>query len=252
MALDLPLPTKVLCHGHWMVEREKMSKSKGNVVDPVDRMQRWSPDALRYYLMKESSISSDCDYSDQRAIECINADLVNTLGNLLSRTTGTNINPSQSFPALHTPTYHRLCSAYKHGFDLLKQLYKLADLVDLHYRNFSYNKVLEAVMTHLYEANAFFQHSTPWKKERQEVDCVLHVSCEVVRVCCTALQPIIPHIANKALDRLNIPSSHRSFHHMSQPIHLLRKQDYRLGADTGVLLKRIKIEDRGVVKEKCR
>ena len=88
MALDLPLPKKVMAHGWIMLEGGKMSKSKGNVIDPGILVEKYGVDAVRYYLIKELSFGQDGTYSEEILVNRINADLANDLGNLISRTAG--------------------------------------------------------------------------------------------------------------------------------------------------------------------
>ncbi|ESO09132.1 hypothetical protein HELRODRAFT_190723 [Helobdella robusta] len=239
MALDLPLPKKILCHSHWQVNKEKMSKSRGNVVDPVDRLGRYSADGLRYYLMKDGSIQYDSNYSDSRAVECINSDLVNTLGNLLSRSTGQNINPKQIFPSFDKDVFESLVTEADRK--VLFQLYQIADQVNIHYQNFAINRVIETVMSRLYDANALFQHYKPWSLNERECQCILHISLEAVRVACLALQPIIPNLSDKALKRLGIEDNERSWSDIIHPINMQGFHGSRsLGRHTGPLLERLK------------
>jgi methionyl-tRNA synthetase len=86
MALELPLPEAIFAHGWWTVNGEKMSKSRGNVVDPYAMVDRFGPDAFRYFLLREVPFGQDGDFSREALIGRINSDLANGLGNLLSRT----------------------------------------------------------------------------------------------------------------------------------------------------------------------
>nr|CAI5858281.1 unnamed protein product [Callosobruchus analis] len=100
MAAGLELPRTILCHSHWTVDGEKMSKSKGNVVCPFDRAQTYTTDGLRYFLLREGVAHSDGNYSDTKVLRILNSELADTLGNLLNRCTGSALNPKQIFPAI--------------------------------------------------------------------------------------------------------------------------------------------------------
>ncbi|CAH1967738.1 unnamed protein product [Acanthoscelides obtectus] len=100
LASDLELPRTILCHSHWTVNDEKMSKSKGNVVCPFDRSHTYSTEGLRYFLLREGVAHSDGNYSDTKVLRILNSELADTLGNLLNRCTGTVLNPRQIFPKI--------------------------------------------------------------------------------------------------------------------------------------------------------
>merc|ERR1712131_366848 len=92
-------PEKILCHSHWMIDDEKMSKSKGNVVNPTDVAQQVSEEGLRYFLLREGTPHSDGNFSRKKLKNYLNAELANTLGNLLGRATAKSVNMNQNFPA---------------------------------------------------------------------------------------------------------------------------------------------------------
>ena len=85
MASDLALPKKILCHGHWLVDNRKMSKSLGNVVDPLESLNKYTLDGIRYFLLREGVPDSDCNLSEQKFTKFTNVELANTLGNLYQR-----------------------------------------------------------------------------------------------------------------------------------------------------------------------
>ncbi|VDN34489.1 unnamed protein product, partial [Cylicostephanus goldi] len=85
MAMELPLPQRLFVHGHWLVDNAKMSKSVGNVVDPYEVMDLYTAEGLRYFLLKQGLPHGDSNFSRDKVINVINSDLVNNIGNLLSR-----------------------------------------------------------------------------------------------------------------------------------------------------------------------
>ncbi|KAK7489324.1 hypothetical protein BaRGS_00019432 [Batillaria attramentaria] len=210
-AADLPPPPSLLCHSHWLVEGHKMSKSRGNVVDPFDRLNKYSSDGLRYFLLKEGAYSSDGNYSDARAVERINGDLVNTMGNLLSRTTAPSVNKQQEFPPLDSgKDLQRFLS--EDDVRMYTSLMELPGQVGESYESLSFPRAIETVMTHIRWANALVQTHQPWTlvkscnpASQQHLKVVLHVAMETLRVCSILLQPVTPQVAARVLTRLGVP-----------------------------------------------
>ena len=123
MAAGLEPPERILCHSHWMTENEKMSKSKGNVVDPVKTAnENITADGLRYFLLRQGTLHSDGNFSRKQLIKVLNAELANTMGNLLGRCTGKIINPEQKLPSWNEDSL-ALCSQASR--DLMSQVWKV-------------------------------------------------------------------------------------------------------------------------------
>lgn len=108
----------------------------------------------------------------------------------------------------------------------------------MHYRNFAINKVLESVMSRLYMANALFQKYEPWSLQKKEAECIIYLSMETIRVASLVLQPVIPHLASKALDRLGVSKEERMWRFINHPLDD-DKTGKRLGDKTGLLLQRL-------------
>ncbi|KRT86848.1 tRNA synthetase, partial [Oryctes borbonicus] len=100
MAADLEPPKTILCHSHWTVDDQKMSKSKNNVVCPIQTSETYTTDGLRYFLLREGVAHSDGNYSEEKLRRILNSELADTLGNLLNRCCGATVNPGQIFPAV--------------------------------------------------------------------------------------------------------------------------------------------------------
>ncbi|KAK2183237.1 hypothetical protein NP493_319g04005 [Ridgeia piscesae] len=260
MAAGLEPPRKILCHSHWTIDGVKMSKSRGNVVDPFDRLQKYSSDAVRYFLLREGVPHSDGrgyvpltlalrdlpplvemdGYSDQRLVDCVNSELANTLGNLLSRCSACSLNRDQVFPDWLPQVFADRCD--DDDQEMWRRLASLPGVVDCHYRDFNVYKALDAIMSQLRHTNAFVQKHEPWclkdiPEERPWLDTILHVAMENVRVSAILLQPVVPKMASDTLDRLNVSGEERYWGNLPH-----RTERVPLGTDTGALFSRIKMK----------
>ncbi|XP_045472978.1 methionine--tRNA ligase, mitochondrial isoform X2 [Harmonia axyridis] len=209
MAADLELPRTLLCHSHWTVGLEKMSKSKGNIVDPIKRSEVFTADGLRYYLLRVGVAHSDGNYNDSKAIRVLNAELADTLGNLLNRCTATVLNPNQEFPKLNREVLEEV-KKLDVAKTLIENVEKLPFICEAHYNEFKIYKVVDAVIATLHSANLFFETMKPWElkklpEEKETLDVVLHLTMETLRVSGILLLPVIPHLSSKLLSKLNIP-----------------------------------------------
>ncbi|XP_045780639.1 methionine--tRNA ligase, mitochondrial [Maniola jurtina] len=218
MAAKWHPPRRIVCHSHWTVDGNKMSKSLGNVVSPGTVP---ATSALRYMLLREATMADDANYSETKLINIANSELADTLGNLTSRATGAALNPRGEFPALHT---HELaeCMSKHVTADLLDRLDRLPDICHQHYTNYQFYKVVDSVIHVLHLTNLFFETMKPWdlKKKsecQKELDVILHITLETLRICSIILQPIIPGMANKLLDKLQIPKDSRYWQHCEKP-----------------------------------
>ncbi|XP_070173846.1 methionine--tRNA ligase, mitochondrial-like isoform X2 [Littorina saxatilis] len=214
-AADMAPPRTLLCHSHWTVEGHKMSKSRGNVVDPLERLGRFTADGLRYFLLREGSLGSDGNYSDARAVERINSDLVNSIGNLLSRTTAPSVNKAQEFPPLESDAE---LAAFFTDVDvkMYRSLQTLAEQADEHYGNYAFSRVIDLALGHIHWANAMVQNHQPWAlvklddaSSEKHLKSVLHVAMETLRVCGILLQPMIPQLTDRLLTRLGVSEEER-------------------------------------------
>jgi methionyl-tRNA synthetase len=231
LAAEMPPPKSILVHSHWTVEYQKMSKSLGNVVDPYKEIERFTVDGLRYFLLKNGVPHSDGSYVSEEVKRVINSDLVNTLGNLLNRCSGTALNPKQMFPPLNKALFEQRTDPEFR--EILTNLHNLQGLVDGHYENYQIYKALECIMDQLRDANGFFHAHAPWtlkdkEEEREWMDSILHIGLANVYVTGKLLAPVIPNIAAKILSRLGVANC-IDIHSYSGP----------LGQNEGVLMKRL-------------
>ncbi|OQV25943.1 Methionine--tRNA ligase, mitochondrial [Hypsibius exemplaris] len=208
MGLGLDPPRKILCHSHWIVDHRKMSKSIGNVVDPFDRVKRYTTDGLRYFLLREGVPHSDSNYSDEKVVAYLNAELANTMGNLLNRCTALTVNPSQTVPARSSAS-DIARSLGGEGSTLIENLTALPRIVDEHYESFNFYKGIEAVMSVLREANTLVQNTTPWtlanskdSLDKEKLRHVLFLALETLRVSGVLLSPVTPTLSSILLGKL--------------------------------------------------
>ena len=194
LAAKIPLPKKVYGHGWILSGEEKMSKSKGNILDPIEIVNQYGIDPLRYYLIKEVSFGNDGNISQERLEDCINSDLANNFGNLCQRVTAFTIKNCDS----------KIPSQIKFENEDLKILdnFKLnLDLIRKKIDNQDINFYIDFIVNSLFEANKYFNDQEPWNKKKDllRLNTIIYTTLEIVRKISFMLYPIIPESALKAL-----------------------------------------------------
>ena len=199
LAANIEVPKRVYGHGWILSGEEKMSKSKGNILDPLEIIDEYGLDPLRYYLIKEVSFGNDGNISQERLEDCINSDLANNYGNLCQRVTAFAIkNCDGKIPSEIKFLDEDLLILDKYK----KNLDNIRSKIDHQNINF----YIDYIVNSLFEANKYFNDQEPWKKKDDQIrlNTIVYTTLEIVRKISFLLYPIIPESSLKALKIFNI------------------------------------------------
>ena len=200
IAANLPLPKRVFGHGWILSDDKKMSKSLGNILDPIEVIKDYGIDQLRYYLIKEVSLGNDGSISMENLKNCINNDLANNYGNLCQRVFSfikKNCNNKIPKKSKLSESDIKLIQNVKNN------LPKLIDYIN----NQNLNEYIKMVVNFSFEANKYFNDSEPWvlkTKDTGRMNAILHTILEQIKNISILLHPIIPVSTKKVLDTINL------------------------------------------------
>ena len=200
MSMDMPLPKHVYGHGWLVMDGGKMSKSKGNVVDPYVLAEKFGVDALRFFLLRTFPFGSDGNFSNELLIQTINMDLANDLGNLVSRTTAM----VEKYFGGTLPAERENSDA---DCDLKTMASTLRDRYEAEMERFQFQNALEQVFRTIQRANKYIDENAPWTlakdpANRARLATVMYNLLETVRICAVLLTPFIPDSAEKIFDQI--------------------------------------------------
>jgi methionyl-tRNA synthetase len=206
ISAGLPLPEKVFGHGFLTKDGLKMGKTTGNTIDPHLLCDRYGADAMRYYFMREIEFGKDGDFNEERYVAIVNADLANSLGNLLNRTLGmvgkycNNLVPDSTSSEIENMTAPIVVLASS-----------LGDCVSLCYQNLQFQSACEQILELIRDCNKLIDEVAPWKLfkagHQAQINQCLYTVLEAVRIATYLLSPITPHLSQLAYQQLGLELS---------------------------------------------
>ena len=202
MSAGIPLPDTIAAHGWWTVEGEKMSKSKGNVIDPLEEVEKYGLDSFRYYLMREATFGLDGDYSQRAMVQRINADLANDLGNLLNRTIGMQKKYFDSKVVLDIKSEEIDEEIKKIWNETLKE-------TDVFFEKVQFSEVLKSIWKFISRMNKYIDETAPWTlakdpESRNRLSTVMYNLVESLYKIAVLISPFMPETGQKIWDQLGI------------------------------------------------
>ena len=207
MSAGIELPKTIFAHGWWLMGDEKMSKYSGNVINPMDLIDDYGVDPVRYYLMREMVLGQDANFTLKSFVNRYNSDLANHFGNLLSRIS-TLINKNYDG---YIPKVSSLGDEEKRLKSISVELVKKFDNNML---RMSINEAIEETLQFVRNINRYFEHMAPWKLVKEDLKSagtVLYTGAEALRICAVLLSPIMPQRIQILLSALNTESVDRNW-----------------------------------------
>ena len=199
MSAEIKLPRSIFAHGWWMSDQSKMSKSLGNVIDPLELIESYGVDPVRFYLMKEMVLGHDSNFSMDSFIKCYNSDLANDFGNLLSRV-------SNLVNKFYNGSLVEGEDLSEDGLAIKKNAKETINEVSILMDEMKINDAIERVLQFVRNVNKFLELTAPWKVVKTDLKRagrILFTAAESLRVIALLFSPIMPNRTKSVLDILN-------------------------------------------------
>ena len=203
MSANIPLPQAIFAHGWWLIGKSKMSKSLGNVVDPLGLIEEYGVDPVRYYLMREMVLGQDASFTIESFIKRYNSDLANDFGNLLSRIS----NLLKKFFDSRIPQDE---DDSAEGLDVKSKAVETVAIVREKIEVMRVNEAIEIILQFVRSINKYIETKAPWKLAKEEPEIagkVLFTAAEALRVSAILLSPIMPNRTQTVLETLGATES---------------------------------------------
>ncbi|CAG60563.1 uncharacterized protein GVI51_I08569 [Nakaseomyces glabratus] len=218
LAANLPLPKQIVVHSHWLCNGFKMSKSLGNVVEPMKISSHYGTDMVRWFLMENSKVEEDGDFQEEKLFATTEL-FVSKWGNLINRCCGAKFNIERSVHKYARNSEEVLADFEKIYIDndMIIQARSLIQDVDQlilnagkYYEKFQYNLLIKDIWKIINSTNSLFQYAEPWKKLGEQQDIIIFLCADISRVLAILTQPIIPQLSHKLLDHLKVDQERRT------------------------------------------
>lgn len=215
-SIGLPLPKTIFAHGWWLIGQNKMSKSLGNVVNPLDLIDQYGVDSVRYYLMSEMVLGQDANFTMELFIKRFNSDLANDYGNLLNRVSGL---VGKYFDGV-LPEQNGLTAA-EEEIDAYGR--SLPAMVDNHIRRLEVDKGLDSILRLIRMVNKYVENQAPWKVAKTDLKSagrILYTAAEALRMSSILLNPVMPTKTQEVLDVLGVSDRQASWGQLKPGVKL--------------------------------